>query len=74
MLVVTEIQRELERLDQQILGLLEARRRLCSEGGLEDAQETLGLWLDEAANRNLDEETMERIAKLVVRVSRRGEE
>ena len=73
--VAEDIQVQLETIDQQIIRLLEERRRLCAEIEEQElVEETVAYWLDEAASRGLDEIPMERIARLVVKVSERGEE
>ena len=68
MITMTDIQAQLEKIDMQILDLLEERTRILQGQGVgpEEAAESAGLWLEEAADRGLDEARVEKIAKLIV--------
>jgi len=74
MIVASDVQALLEKIDRQIIQLLDERLQICSElieqGRGSDlraeAENMLSLWLEEAADRDLDEATVERVCKLVV--------
>ena len=78
MVTLADVQDRLEQLDTQIIALLHERVRICRETGrsLDGDQESelLSLWLEEAADRGIDEWKMERIAKLVLGMGRVVEE
>jgi len=78
MVTLADVQDRLEQLDTQIIALLHERVRICRETGrsLDGDQESelLSLWLEEAADRGMDEWKMERIAKLVLGMGRVVEE
>lgn len=74
---IVDIQTDVEKIDQQIIELLAQRAQLCADAGGMDADaesDTLSLWLDAAAEHDLDEGKMDRIAKLVVMLCRKTEE
>lgn len=70
----TDIQEQLEQLDLQVIKLLEERVRICDGQELtaDEELESLSLWLEEAGEKGLDEGRMEKIAKLVIALSRGG--
>lgn len=74
MMTLTDIQEQLEQLDQQIIKLLEERVRICDGQNLssDEELEMLSLWLEEAADKGLDEGKMDKIGKLVITMSRGG--
>jgi chorismate mutase len=80
MMTLADIQERLELLDMQIINLLQERSRICTDagnqGGLDGDQESeiLSLWMEEAAERGLDESKMEKMAKLVIGLCRVAEE
>lgn len=78
MAILTDITEQLEKLDEKIIELLTERARLVkSAGGLDGDQELdlLSFWLEEAADAGLDEDKVEKIARLVTALSRpTGEE
>lgn len=76
MMTLTDIQELLEQIDQQIIKLLEERVRLCEGQSIngDDEVEMLSLWLEEASEKGLDEGKMEKIAKVVIALSRGREE
>lgn len=75
MMTLVDIVEELAKIDGQIINLLEERVRLCKGQSLnsDDEMEMLSQWLEEAAERGLDDGKMEKIAKLVIMMSRAGE-
>ncbi|MCB9807678.1 hypothetical protein H6770_00285 [Candidatus Peribacteria bacterium] len=74
MMTLVDIQEQLEKLDQQIIKLLEERVRICDGQNLssDEELELLSLWLEEAAEKGLDEGRMEKIGKLIIALSRGG--
>lgn len=74
MMTLVDIQEQLEKLDQQIIKLLEERVRMCDGQNLSSDEELdiLSMWLEEAAEKGLDEGKMEKISKLVITMSRGG--
>ena len=76
MMTLTDIIEQLEQIDVQIAKLLEERTRICAGNRLEpEAQaELLSLWLEESAERGLDEGKAEKIGKLILSLCRGGSE
>ena len=72
MMTITDIAEQLEQIDEQILKLFEERLRLCEDQEItpNDELNMLSLWLEEAAEKGLDEGKIEKIAKLVIALSR----
>ncbi len=68
MMTLTDIQEQLEQVDLQILKLLEERMHICSGHSLsaDDKLDILSVWLEEAADRGLDEARVEKIGKLTI--------
>ncbi|MDD5026090.1 MAG: hypothetical protein PHH13_01805 [Candidatus Peribacteraceae bacterium] len=73
--MVSEAQEQLEKVDRQILTLLDERVSLMEE--LHDREETdpreleeeaVSFWAEEATDRGLDETDAEKIARMVVRL------
>jgi len=78
MMMTDDILAALEKIDQQIVRLIAERRELVSQmpGGLTTDQEVeaMSLWTDEAVERELLEDPMEKMGKLINQVCRkRGE-
>ena len=78
MMMTDDILAALEKIDQQIVRLIADRRELVAQmpGGLTNEQEVeaMSLWIDEAVERELPEDPMEKMAKLIGQVCRkRGE-
>lgn len=78
MMMTDDILAALEKIDQQIVRLIADRRELVAQmpGGLSSDQEVeaMSLWIDEAVERELPEDPMEKMAKLISQVCRkRGE-
>lgn len=75
MMTLVDIQEQIEQLDLQIISLLEERARICAGQNLTGDEETemLSLWLEEAAERGLDDAKMEKIAKFTIAMCREGE-
>lgn len=76
MMTLVDIIEELAKIDSQILNLLDERTRLCNGQHIngDDEMEMLSLWLEEAAEKGLDEGKIERMAKLVIALSRPSSE
>jgi len=73
MVTLVDIVGQLEKIDMEIISLLEERVRMCNqEGGLDADQETelFSVWLEESAEKGLDEEKMDKIGRLIIGVSR----
>jgi len=72
MMTITDIAEQLEQIDEQIVKLLEERSHLCEGQPItaNDELNMLSLWLEEAAEKGLDEGKIEKIAKLVIALSR----
>lgn len=72
MMTLIDIKEQLEAIDHQIIKLLEERMHMCSGQNLDADEEVemLSLWLEEAAERGLDDAKIERVAKLVIAMSR----
>lgn len=78
MMMTDDILATLEKIDQQIVRLIADRRDLVAQvpGGLSADQEveSMSLWIDEAVERELPEDPMEKMGKLLNQVCRkRGE-
>ena len=71
-MTLVDIKEQLESIDQQIINLLEERMHLCAGQSLgsDEEVEILSLWLEEAAEKGLDDAKMEKIAKFVIAMSR----
>ncbi len=72
-----DVQEQLEAIDVQILRLIDERVQLCKRaGGVDDyhASEIVALWLEEAAERGLDEGRIEKIGKIVAAMCKVSEE
>lgn len=72
MMTLTDIQEQLELIDHQIIKLLEERVHVCAGQTLstDEEIEILSLWLEEAADKGLDDDKIEKIGKLVIAISR----
>jgi chorismate mutase len=72
MMTLVDIKEQLEAIDHKIINLLEERTHLCSGHylGSDEEVEILSLWLEEAAEKGLDDVRMEKIAKLVITMCR----
>ncbi|MFH1444042.1 MAG: hypothetical protein ABIG34_01475 [Candidatus Peregrinibacteria bacterium] len=78
MMMTDDILATLEKIDQQIVRLIADRRELVAQmpGGLGPDQEVeaMSLWVDEAVERELPEDPMEKMGKLLSQACRkRGE-
>lgn len=76
---VHELQNQLEKIDMQIIHLLRERIHfywiLKGQGDNESFEEEIVLlWIEEALDQGMDEEIVEKIAQLVMQLSRKGEE
>jgi chorismate mutase len=81
MVVLHDIRSQIEKTDQQILDLLEQRvslwRSLAEEGEVEfpdreGESEAIAMWVEEAADRGLDEIAVERVCRTVLGLCRRA--
>ncbi|MBI1934241.1 hypothetical protein HYS30_01110 [Candidatus Peregrinibacteria bacterium] len=69
----------MEKLDQQMLDLLEQRALLYSEAAdegkvTEDDLEVIDLWVESGMERGLDEAAVERVCRAVLALSRKAAE
>lgn len=75
MIMTDDLLAALEKLDQQMVRLIADRRDMIAQipGGLSADQEieAVSLWMDEAAERELPEDTMERLVKMLNQLCRR---
>ena len=76
MMTLVDIKEQLEQIDQQIINLLEERMHICAGQSLDadEEAEILSLWLEEAAEKGLDDGKMEKIGKFVIAMSRENGE
>jgi chorismate mutase len=76
MMTLVDIKEQIESIDQQIINLLEERTHACSGQNLSSDEEVemLSLWLEEAAEKGLDDARMEKIAKFVIAMCRDASE
>lgn len=72
MMTLVDIQEQLEKVDAQIITLLEERMHICEGHSLDADEEVelLSVWLEEAADKGLDEAKMEKIGKFVIAMCR----
>ncbi len=74
---IHDLQEQIEQIDRQVLKLLQERNTLYNslEGmdGINDA-EVLGFWMEEAAERGLNDEVVEKLCKLVLTLGKKHEE
>ena len=78
MMSAEDILAALEKIDQQLVRLIADRRELVSQmpGGISVDQELeiMSLWIDEAVERELPEDAMEKMGKIMSQICRkRGE-
>ncbi|MDD5470000.1 MAG: chorismate mutase [Candidatus Peribacteraceae bacterium] len=73
-----ELQEQIEKLDLQLLRLLRDRMHLCADLAGQNEQitdqETALFWVEEAIDQGMDEEIIEKMAKLVSSLCRKSEE
>ena len=73
-----ELQEQIEKLDLQLLRLLRDRMHLCwNLAGQEEHipdEETVLFWVEEAIDQGMDEEAIEKMAKIVTSLCRKAEE
>jgi len=78
MMMTDDLLATLEKLDQQLVRLIADRREMVGQipGGLTTDQELeiMSLWTDEAVERELPEDAMEKMGKMLNQICRkRGE-
>lgn len=79
MVVFSSTNAQMEKLDQQMLDLLEQRALLYGEevdegGAIGDDEETVDMWVESGAERGLDEAAIERVCRAVLVLSRKAAE
>ena len=79
MTVFSSAAAQMEKLDQQMLDLLEQRALLYSEAAdegkvTEDDEEIIDLWVESGIERGLDEAAIERVCRAVLALSRKSAE
>jgi chorismate mutase len=74
MMTLTDIQEQLEQIDQQLVKLIDERVRICDSAnlGTDEEVELLSLLLEESAEKGLDEARMEKVGKLLIALCRGG--
>ena len=70
---------QMEKLDQQMLDLLEQRALIYSEAAdegkvTEDDEEIIDLWVESGMERGLDEAAIERVCRAILALSRKSAE
>jgi chorismate mutase len=75
MMMTDDLLATLEKLDQQLVRLIADRRDMIAQipGGLSTDQEMeiMSLWIDEAVERELPEDPMEKMGKMLNQICRR---
>lgn len=79
MAVFTSSNAQMEKLDQQMLDLLEQRALLYAEAAdegniTEEDEEIIDLWVESGVERGLDEAAVERVCRSVLALSRKAAE
>lgn len=79
MVTALEAQEQLEQIDVQILSLLEDRVKVYNSMNLGEDEpeviaETIAMWVEEAGERALDEDLVEKIVKAVIMLAKREED
>ena len=79
MTVFSSAAAQMEKLDQQMLDLLEQRALLYSEAAdegkvTEDDEEIIDLWVESGIERGLDEAAIERVCRAILALSRKSAE
>lgn len=78
MIPVLDVQQQIEKIDLQIIKLLDDRANLYSDirayGDKSYDEETSALWIEEASDSGLDETIIEKICKLTMLLCKRREE
>ena len=79
MTVFSSAAAQMEKLDQQMLDLLEQRALLYSEAAdegkvTEDDEEIIDLWVESGMERGLDEAAIERVCRAILALSRKSAE
>lgn len=74
MMTLTDIQEQLEQIDQELIKLIDERVRICDGQDLstDEELELLSLWLEEGAEKGLEEGKVEKIGKLLIALCRGG--
>jgi chorismate mutase len=72
MMILVDIKEQLEAIDQKIIHLMEERMHICKGQNLsgDEEIEMLSLWLEEAAEKGLDDVKIEKIAKILITMCR----
>jgi len=79
MTVFSSAAAQMEKLDQQMLDLLEQRALIYSEAAdegkvTEDDEEIIDLWVESGIERGLDEAAIERVCRAILALSRKSAE
>ena len=75
MVVVSAEHRQIERIDQQLLDLLEERALLYAElSSPLDEQQCTETWVEWGGEHGLDEVALERVCRAVITLSRKARE
>lgn len=78
MVVFSSTNAQIEKLDQQMLDLLEQRALLYGEldegGAVEGDEEIIEMWVEAGMERGLDEVAVERVSRAVLALSRKAVE
>jgi len=73
-----ELQEQIEKLDLQLLRLLRDRIHLCWDLAAQDGhipdEETVLFWVEEAIDQGMDEEIIEKMAKLIASLCHKAED
>ncbi|OGJ59332.1 hypothetical protein A3D11_03240 [Candidatus Peribacteria bacterium RIFCSPHIGHO2_02_FULL_49_16] len=63
--IMNAMQAQLQKIDEQILDLLEERTHVCANGA-EESEKTIDYWIDSAMYREMDETSIEKMCKVVM--------
>ena len=73
MMTLVDIMEQLEKIDHQMVRLLEERRQLCMQGGGVDPEQEadlLAFFVEELSERGMDDDRAEKIGKLIAGLCR----
>ena len=63
--IMIAMQAQLQKIDEQILDLLEERTHVCVDG-TENSEKTIDYWIDSAMDREMDEASTEKMCKVIM--------
>ncbi len=74
MMTLTDTLEQLAKIDAKIISLLEERMRICDGQHFtsDELLETISLYVEEAADKGIDSPNIEKLAKIIILICRRG--